>query len=343
MRGYRTRALAVLGLSVLGLSGLGTAPICRAAEPPGGTSDSADNPAILQQRIDHARKELEKAARQLADLNTRMWSMETSGTRSREPMLGVLLGDAGDDTGIELAGVTPGGGAEQAGMKAGDRVVAVNGTRLDRGGNPKPLSLLGQAMSNVQAGDTVKVEYVRDGETRHAQVVTQERGQYMAKLMEQKKPWLQTLQSLPDLEDLAALKGLSALEAADAGGSGPQIRQIPAGLQLEDVSGALAGYFQVDRGVLVVRAPARSPGLEGGDILLAIGGQAVSGADGALETLGSAKGSVKVRVKRHGRIREEDLDADALNSEQTVQVTNGDRRIRVEQPAKDAGASDDSP
>jgi S1-C subfamily serine protease len=312
----------VLTLLVLGIGGL---PAVWAAEP-----DS--EAARIERSIEQAREQLDEAARKLAELHSQMWHMETAGPRSERPMLGILVDDAGADDGLTLAGVTPAGGAEQAGLKAGDRIIVVNGERMDGGGAKRPLHLLAEAMSSVQAGASVPVTFVRDGETLQADILTRQRGSYMAKVMEEQRPWLESLRSLAELEDLEALQGLEELEILKGGKldlSGDVMR-VPAGLKLEDVSGSLASYFDVDRGVLVLETPDDELALKAGDILLEIDGQAVASADAALERLAGLEGSIATQIKRDGRVQKVDLDVDALNANQALHVMRGDRRIRIQ-------------
>jgi S1-C subfamily serine protease len=322
----RTRTSALI-LAVVVAAGL---PLASAAQSP---SEAEDQVMIIKHRIEQARKELDEAARKLGSLHSQMWQLETMGSRAKQPMLGIVIDDSGaNEGGIDLVGLSPGGGAEQAGLQAGDRLVMINGVRLDAGGDRKPLHLFSEAMSTVQAGDAVPVEYVRDGQALRAEIVTRERGQYMARVVDEQSEWLEGLQALARLESLPALKGLEqldALEDADFDIDGTVVR-VPAGLRLEDVAGELAGYFDVEQGVLVLAAPKRDEALKAGDVLLEVGGEPVQGADAVLERLGKLKGSVPATVKRRGRVHEIALDADALNADQALQVNAGDRRIRIQ-------------
>jgi S1-C subfamily serine protease len=295
-------------------------------------SDASDDAAKeIEMQIDEAREQLDQAARTLAELHTRMWSIETTGARAERPLLGILLHDSGTADGLTLAGVTPEGGAEQAGIEGGDRIVEVNGMRLDEGGDSKPMYRLGEAMAEVRAGDVVSVTFVRNGASQQVEVLTQARGKYMASLIEEKQPWLDSLRSLEELEDLAALKDLEELEmlGSDSAAKEAGVVRIPAGLRLEDVQGDLARYFDVDAGVLVLQSRVADSAIRPGDILLALGDDAVTGADAALKQLAGLQGTIKARVKRQGESRDIDLDVDALNAEQAIQIERGDRRIVI--------------
>ena len=87
---------------------------------------------------------------------------------TRRPMLGILpatltAAEAGrlglpDAAGVRLSGVVPGLGAEAVGLRADDVVVAIDGL-------PTPdVNGLRAALRGRNAGDTVVVDYIRDGE-----------------------------------------------------------------------------------------------------------------------------------------------------------------------------------
>jgi hypothetical protein len=80
------------------------------------------------------------------------------------PKLGILVGGLGDDN--EVLGLTPGGGAEAAGLQRGDRVVEVNGRALGEG------TTIGRALDGVEAGAVVPVVVQRDGEQLRFEVET---------------------------------------------------------------------------------------------------------------------------------------------------------------------------
>lgn len=332
-RWARSWPMALLTAAALAVS-LPTAPL-RAA-----TGDAVAEPKDLEKRIDQARKELDAAARKLGELHSQMWQLETAGPHAQRPMLGIVIDDSGaHQGGIELVGVSPGGGAEAAGLETGDRLVMINGVRLDRGGEATPLHLFSQVMSSVKAGDPVQVEYVRDGQRHRAEVVTQARGSFMANMVEEQGEWLEGVQALARMDSLKALENLEQLGLFSGAGMevDGDVVKVPAGLRLEDVAGELAGYFDVEQGVLVVEAPTREPALKAGDVLLAVNGAAAGDADSVLAKLGALQGPIPVKVKRRGRVRDLTLDADALNAEQAMQVVGGDRRIRIHRSEGDHG------
>jgi membrane-associated protease RseP (regulator of RpoE activity) len=93
------------------------------------------------------------------------------GPQSRAS-LGVLL-MPGNGEGVAVAGVTPGGAAAEAGIAAGDVLVAINGAPL-RDANAPPVAKMFDALKDVAPGDVVRVDYVRGGETQSTEVTARE-------------------------------------------------------------------------------------------------------------------------------------------------------------------------
>jgi S1-C subfamily serine protease len=295
--------------------------------------EQAEPAGVIEKRIEEAREQLDRAARQLAELHSQLWQLETSGPRAERPMLGILIDEAGSTDGLVLHGVTPESGAARSGLMAGDRIVEVNGVRLD-GASKKPLQALGEAMAPVRAGDAVVVAYVREGQTHEVQLVTQPRGRYMARVIGEKGPMLESLRSLGKLEHLEALQGLEALDLVSDLGSGRMpsgMVRVPAGLRLEDIQGDLAGYFQVDDGVLVLSVPAKATDLKAGDVLRRVDGEPVTGAMNVLRRLAGLEGTVEVQVLRQGREYTATLNLDEVDRQQAFLFRRGDREIYIRQ------------
>jgi S1-C subfamily serine protease len=130
--------------------------------------------AELEASLDEARAQLDKAAAHLGELHGQLYKMETLGSHGKKPMLGVLLGDRSESGGLEVVGVTPGGGAEEAGIETGDDLISVNNVDLTTAGSA--MQALREAMQEVVPGDSVAVGYQRDGSVEVANVTTTARG-----------------------------------------------------------------------------------------------------------------------------------------------------------------------
>ena len=303
-----SRALRVLLLSSLAV--LATAVLAN-------ESLSDAEMAELKAKIEEARQTIDEAANRLADLNVQMFEAQYSGKRGSKPMLGVLIEDHIGGDGIRLVGVTPNMGAAEVGMKAGDRIVAVNGYRLDLGDDS--MTALHEAMAGVNAGDTVAVEFVRDDVTQQVDVVTQARSTFAVKMgkgmdLDIDLSGLEALENLKELEalkELAVLEELNeaereivleelseSLEKISAGAVSVVTHVAPGpGIRLEQVDGSLARYFGVDSGVVVMDAPDGNE-LKAGDVLISLNGNAVESASAAARMLRKADDELVVGILR---------------------------------------------
>lgn len=237
-------------------------------------------------RLQAAEERLREAARELAELSMELHGGANesvfrfiSGGREGRAMLGINVGslqrgEAGDDNGVpgvEVFGVSPGGPADKAGIRAGDIIIALEGQRLDDGPLPPDRRLM-QIMNEVEPGASVEVVFLREGRERRASIETAP-FEHHAFVFEQ----------LPPLADEAL-----------AGDEWPLPPPLPGllhhrgwrGLELVPVGPKLGRYFGTEEGLLVVglRESAQLP-LEPGDVILRIGGATPDGVPDAMRLL----------------------------------------------------------
>jgi S1-C subfamily serine protease len=267
---------------------LAAAACCLALIVPAAAS-SADAPdrAALEKQLQAAREQLDRSAREVAELSRQLYG-GTEGdvmrfVEGRPPgsMLGVNVGGgASRDEGVEVVGVSPGGPAEQAGLKAGDVLVAVDGQTLRRNGDRGPNAQLVAFMRGVEPGRAVKVDYLRDGQRRSASVTAAPAEPPMMRVLRERLAG-------PLAEGLA-LPGLEGLLGHERG-----FRS----LELVPLTPKLGQYFGTDRGLLVVRA-ANAPGLllEEGDVLQTVDGRTPENPGHAFRILRSYQPGEKVKL-----------------------------------------------
>lgn len=285
----------VIGLLLAGLGGQAG----FAAE-----SDGAFDRAEIEAAIDTAREELDAAAARLAQLHRELF--ERGGQRDSRPMLGLLLGEADGQDGVLIVGVTPGGGAELAGLASGDRLLAIDGHRFDTGGSFS--ERFNQALGGLEPGAVVNVEYAREGATLQAAVTTQAQQDFRMRILQGDMDWLPDQQELSIEIEAAVAAGQEAASTAMAElrTAWPVIHNVlqPSGLRLEEISGDLARYFQVDGGVLVLSvagsAAGSATGLRAGDILRSIDGEAIDGVGDAYKRLHRISQTTPAEVIREG-------------------------------------------
>lgn len=279
---------------------------------------AADEQAELQrarQEVEKARVELQRATRELARSiakvekdNPRAQYFEYI-TNPRRAVLGVLISDEvehGEDRGVRLLAVTPGSGADKAGLKAGDLLLSLNGSPLARKGRIAPQRRMREALIAVKAGDEVKAEYERNGRRDSTTIVTQAPEPELAiASLPMLQAWLrdENFEFEPPPMPMFHLRGAA-------------IR----GLELAKLDEDLGSYFKTQEGVLVVKAPRSGAlNLKSGDVIQKINGDAVAEPITVLDKLRSrgAEQRVKLEVMRQGR---------SLEIEGKIPAA-GDRRI----------------
>lgn len=242
-------------------------------------------------QMEAARIELQEAARRLADASRQRL---TSSGKNRA-FLGVLIGEQSED-GIVVAGVTPAGGAETAGIEAEDIIVAIDGESLT--GHDQPLHVLHGVLDDVSAGAEVDVTVLRDGNTETYEVATSPSVVHI----EGQMPML--LRRLGQAFEGPARMAISSAAPVAPVSPWSSLWGYAGGtrqLHLVDIGEDLGGYFGVDGGVLVLNAPGKSE-LRPGDVLRRIDGADVGSADEAYSLLASASGDdAEVEVRRKNR------------------------------------------
>ena len=210
--------------------------------------------------MDAARRRLEVAAQQLAALSAQMYGpmmqrVEALSGPSRV-LVGVQLDDSSGSAGARVREVSPGGPAEQAGVRPGDLIVGVNRTNV-RG--REPAARVVELLHDVKPGDKVDLEVSRDGKTRDLTVTA-------------RPDYGDAFYIAPQFPDVPPLPRVKAFTQW---GGGPMIIGGPvADMELARLTPGLGRYFGTDAGVLVVRAPPDGTlGLQDGDVILSIGGR----------------------------------------------------------------------
>jgi len=256
------------------------------ASPASGGEEAADR-AALEKQLEAAREQLDQSAREVAELSRQLYGGPTSevmrfvhGAEPRGSMLGVNIAAAGRDDGVAVAGVSPGGPAEQAGLRAGDVIVAIDGEALKRTDDRSASAQLVAYLRGVEPGREVKLDYLRDGQRRSAAVTTAPAEPPVVRVIRERLAG-------PLAEGLA-MPGLEGL-------LGPE--RAFRSLELVPMTPQLGRYFGTDSGLLVVRVP-ESTGLplEEGDVLQAIDGRMPESPGHAFRILRSYQPGEKVKL-----------------------------------------------
>lgn len=292
--------------------------------------------AAVEAELAQARAELDQAARRVAELSRSLGERSIVQIHQRggqtRPMLGLVLGND-EAAGVRLQAVTPEGPAARAGLKSGDRITAIEGQSLAGSDANERLSDARQRLSGLEAGQTVQLDYERDGVRASASVIAET----MAPIA--------VLGSVPGLDKLTELgafepfdrerllDGLSSLrglnididverirEGIEQGlaGAGRSLDQIEKrihiigpmleeglrfdawrwqGLRLAPLDADLGRYFGASQGALVMKAEGDAlASLQGGDVIVAVDGEAVEDPRAAMRRLAAIDPGQPVRL-----------------------------------------------
>ena len=220
--------------------------------------------------------------------NTRLLVAPEEFMRLQGAFLGITMAAPADNSepGVEVAGVLPNSGAEEAGIQAGDRILSVGPVTLDSLDDPR--QALMDYLKKREPGDSIKLKLKRDGSEIDLTVVTTAR------------PKPEKLQA--DFGRVWEKLSTSPHNFLVFGSDGtPQIRRsfaIYGFLDLASLNPSLGKYFNTNSGALVLNAGGIK-GLESGDVIIEIDGKAVKSKEQAYRLLSFADDSeVLVTVLR---------------------------------------------
>jgi S1-C subfamily serine protease len=273
------------------IGGAACVAVAAPEPPPAPASPNvrADGDADLDARLEAARKRLEQAAHEVAQLSSQLSGTVIDRVMPFEPgraIIGVQLEPATGAAGARVREVSPGGPAAEAGIHVGDVIVAVNGTELK---GDEPARQVVRIMRDVKPDARVQLRVLRDGQTRELSVTAR-----------------------PGPAVLASVHGLGDL------GLGPfpewhgafMLRGPLMDMELATLTPRLGGYFGSEKGVLVVRAPADGAlKLEDGDVILAIDGRQPTSGSHATRILSSYQPGEKLTLRIIRQHKTLELDA----------------------------------
>jgi predicted metalloprotease with PDZ domain len=251
------------------------------APPLAPANEARPSDANLEAQLEAARRKLDEAAREVAELSAQLsipfvQELSTFTGMFGRPIIGVQLDPASGKDGARVLSVSPNGPAAEAGMRAGDVIVAVNGTRVT--GEDASRQVI-KILRDVKPDDKLNVRALRDGKSRDF-TVTPRPGPGIMAFDHAIPPQIPDMPPIPHLNSMFMVQGpLSNMELAS-------------------LTPQLGKYFGTDKGVLVVRAP---PGgvlkLEDGDVILAIDGREPTSGSHATRILGSYQPGEKITLR----------------------------------------------
>lgn len=246
------------------------------------------------------------------------------GYLDRKPVIGVLL-VVDEISGVRIAGVTPNSGAEKAGIKSGDRLLKINGTRIQGWAPDTRLREARKLLGGLSPDQPVVLVYRRDGDVQTVSVKPE---------LDQRVFVFNTTDgSLTRLDGNVVIRqgnpGITDMEAdsiqierigsASSTEIAPEIRReiirlgsdckgedctFPVlaeafrwnGLNLASVDAALGRYFGASKGVLVLSTGKDLEGLQPGDVIRSIDGKEIGTPREAMDALRAQPAGGKVAV-----------------------------------------------
>jgi C-terminal processing protease CtpA/Prc len=259
----------------------------------------------LERQMREAERQMEQAARQMADTKTKSASEAMRHAERLQkrvvvyggkPRLGVVLRQEADPKadaiGATIEALSPGGPAEEAGLKVGDIITKIDGKSLLSGeveadeDESAPAARLIEAAGDLEDGQKVAVEYRRGTTTGTATITARRLG----------GPGVEVYRvNMPDLHELDALRNLNMDFDFDFSDHGSRSYLD---MDLTALNPDLGEYFGSPEGLLVVRAPKGDVlKLKAGDVILKIDGRTPSSPSQAIRILRSYEGGDKVSVE----------------------------------------------
>jgi type II secretory pathway component PulC len=244
--------------------------------------------AEYSERLREAEERMEKAAREIAEITRErlpnMAQVERRFELWNKPRIGITIesnAKTGKVDGVEVGGVTPESAADDAGLRAGDVLTAINGESLSADSSFDANGRLLDFMKGVDEGDKIKLDYLRNGKRESVELTP--------RVVE-----MHAYSWGPDVEHLTAPDAPGHVFAP---GVVDQLRfkfgfplagSAWGDMELVALNEGLGRYFGTGTGLLVVSAPkADGIDLQDGDVIQSIDGRAPSDVRHALRILSS--------------------------------------------------------
>jgi len=234
-------------------------------------AEAARRMAEIQRRLvaEPAMAKLEALDSELAGVDIERIRIESSEALQdlgdMPPRLGVLLESGDDGEATRVLGVTPGSGAERAGIRAGDIILSVAGTKVENRGG----AAIREALRDVEAGETVEV-VVRRGENGEEERAL---GVKTSSVRGDIRLVFERLGDLPEIAEHVSVIGLDGASAPRPPHSfgPPRLSVLGPDTDLVSNHAGLEPYFGTGEGVIALRVDDDNPmQLRDGDVILTL-------------------------------------------------------------------------
>jgi C-terminal processing protease CtpA/Prc len=256
--------------------------------------EMATRQAEYSVRLREAEERMEAAARQIAEISQEslphLIEIKRRFEFSNTPRIGITIDgseSSGSVEGIAVEGVTPESAADDAGLRAGDVITAVNGEPMNAESSADANKLLLDFMHGVEEGDELKVDYLRNGKTGSVQLSPRVAEMHAFSWYSDGDDF--DVEGIPDVPHL-----MNELQFATG-------FRFPGSawsrMELVELGEGLGKYFGTNTGLLVVSAP-DDDGLElqAGDVIQTIDGREPKDVRHAMRILGSYQDGEKLKL-----------------------------------------------
>jgi hypothetical protein len=244
-----------------------------------------------EQNMREAERQMEAAAQRIAVLSSeqlaRLGEFENHWVfESNRPVLGITIGsesERGPVEGAAVIGVTPGGAADDAGIRSGDIITTLNGESLSSSSSSDANERLLELMGEVDEGEELELDYLRDSKTVNVKVTPRVSADRVFDLRIG-GPGPMVAPGAPHVRSFAWI-GMN-------GGHGF------GEMEMIELNESLGRYFGTDSGLLIVKAPEDNAyKLQDGDVLKSIDGRTPEDLMHAIRILSSYENGETVNLK----------------------------------------------
>lgn len=268
----------------------------------------------MAERLREAEEQMEIAARVIAEITSErlphLAKIERHIDISGRPRIGITIDGEnipGQVDGVVVGGVTPESAADDAGLRAGDVITAVNGESMSADSSEAADSLLLDFMSGVEEGDELRIDYSRSGTERSVELTP--------RVME-----MNAFSWAPDMGQghMPGSTGVviapDSIKQFEMRFGFPFAGGVWGNMELVELSDGLGKYFGADEGLLIVRAPKSDEiDLQDGDVIQSIDGREPKDVRHAMRILSSYQSGelLKLGIMRDKKSRTIEVEVPA--------------------------------
>lgn len=285
------------------------------------------------EKLREAEERLEQAARDLMELSkerlealgdARMYEYDFRN----KPRIGVniVTDERGPVEGVEVLSVSPGSAADDAGMRAGDVITAVNGESLTAESTKEANMRLLDFMKGIEGGDELDLEYMRNGNLGKVQIEPRVVEEHAFAWTPDGRGF-----AMPQMPEIHVSPEAVERFRFSFGG----YRGSWGDMEVVELTKGLGRYFGADSGLLVISAPVSNAyQLQEGDVILKIDGRSPSSVNHCMRILGSYQPGEKLVLNIMRDKQQETIEVEIPDDRTSQLFDELDDLIELVKPAR---------